>query len=255
MDKAAMEVMAVAVAVMTTLRNQLPDNLKKKMNPNHDMPAYGLWTAVIINSALFIIFAYSFTKPKTRRDWRSFGAFSAFIVALFTEMYGVPVTIYLLSGWLQRRYPNVDPFSHDAGHIWWTITGQQGDPHTSFLHVLSTLFIFGGFILISHAWRVLYRAQTTHKLATTGAYSWIRHPQYVGFIAILLGFLLQWPTLLTIIMFPLLVWMYMRLAISEEKEAELEFGDDYKHYAATTPRWIPHWGGHHRSDAHDQLLS
>ena len=120
---------------------------------NHEaVSAYGLWSLVGINSLVFLIFAYSFTKPRSSRDWRSFGAFSAFIVAMFTEMYGVPVTIYLLSGWLQRRYPGLDPLSHDAGHLWWTLTGQHGNPHSGVLHILSYLLIVGGFILLSAAW-------------------------------------------------------------------------------------------------------
>jgi protein-S-isoprenylcysteine O-methyltransferase Ste14 len=220
----------------------------------HDtMSAYGLWTLVIINSAVFIIFAYSFTKPSSARDWRSFGGFSAFIVAMFTEMYGVPVTIYLLSGWLQRRYPGLDPLSHDAGHLWWTLTGQHGNPHFGVLHILSNVLILGGFVLLSTAWRVLYKAQRERQLATTGIYARIRHPQYVGFIAIMFGFLLQWPTILTLAMFPLLVWMYVRLAHGEEREAEREFGPEYERYAATTPRWIPHWGTGGQPTAHPRV--
>ena len=207
------------------------------------MSAYGLWSLVIINSAVFIIFAYSFAKPKSSRDWRSLGGFSAFIVAMFTEMYGVPVTIYLLSGWLQRRYPGLDPLSHDAGHLWWTLTGRHGDPHTGALHILSNVFILGGFVLLAYAWRVLYQAQRKHQLATTGIYASLRHPQYLGFIAIMFGFLLQWPTILTIAMFPLLVWMYVHLAHAEERDALREFGEAYKHYAAVTPGWIPRWSG------------
>jgi len=113
----------------------------------HDaMPAYGLWGLVIINTAVFVIIAFSFTKPQTRRDWRSFGALSAFIVALFTEMYGFPLTIYLLSGWITRTYPGIDPFSHNAGHLWSTLLGLHGDPHLSVFHLLSIAAIFGGFI-------------------------------------------------------------------------------------------------------------
>src|SRR5712692_986678 len=204
----------------------------------HGTAAYGLWSLVIINSLVFIIFAFSFTHPRTARDWRSFGAFAAFVVALFTEMYGFPLTIYLLSGWLGSRYPGLNLLSHDAGHLWHTLFGWHGDPHADPLHILSNVLIGGGFILLASAWRVLYEAQRSHTLATTGLYAHVRHPQYVGFVLIMLGFLLQWPTLPTLAMFPILVIMYARLARQEEQDALAEFGEAYARYAATTPAFF-----------------
>ena len=206
------------------------------------MSAYGLWSLVIINSLIFIVFAFSFAKPKSPRDWRSFGAFSAFIVALFTEMYGFPLTIYLLSGWLQNRFPRLSLTSHEAGHLWWTLLGIKGDPHSNPLHLLSNIFILGGLILLGAAWQVLYKAQRNHTLAVTGPYAVIRHPQYVAFIVIMLGFLLQWPTILTLAMFPILVVMYVRLAHYEERQAVAEFGEQYVAYAARTPGFFPRLG-------------
>ncbi|MDD5083404.1 MAG: isoprenylcysteine carboxylmethyltransferase family protein [Candidatus Moranbacteria bacterium] len=202
--------------------------------------AYGLWPLVIINSLIFIIFAFSFTKPKTSRDWRSLGAFSAFIVALFTEMYGFPLTIYLFSGWLSTTFPGIDFFSHNSGHLLEDFFGWGGDPHFGPFHIASYILIFYGFSLLADAWGALYKAQKNHTLAMTGPYARIRHPQYVGFILIMLGFLLQWPTLLTAIMFPILVWMYIRLAKSEEQEAKKEFGEEWENYAKRTPTFIPH---------------
>ena len=210
------------------------------MNPTEN--AYGLWSLVIINSLVFIIFAFSFTKPKTPRDWRSFSAFSAFIVALFTEMYGFPLTIYLLSGWLQSRYPGVDWFAHDSGHLLEMLFGWRANPHFGPFHLLSMVFIGGGFILLSSAWKVLYLAQRSHQLATAGVYAKVRHPQYDAFVLIMFGFLLQWPTLLTLLMFPVLVWMYIRLARSEEKDALAEFGDAYIQYIRKTPAFFPQMG-------------
>ena len=207
-----------------------------------DAPAYGLWSLVVINSLIFIIFAFSFTKPRTSRDWRSFSAFSAFIVALFVEMYGFPLTIYLVSGWLTSRYPGLDPFSHEAGHLWNTLIGWKINPHFDPLHILSNVLIFGGFILLSAAWKVLYEGQRDHKLASTGPYAHVRHPQYGGFVLIMLGFLLQWPTILTLLMFPVLVWMYVRLARREEQEVMAEFGDTYSRYAESTPAFLPCFG-------------
>jgi protein-S-isoprenylcysteine O-methyltransferase Ste14 len=216
---------------------------------NHVAPAYGLWLLVILNSAVFIIFAFSFFKPQTQRDWRSFGAFSAFIVALFVEMYGFPLTIFLLSGWLQTRAPGLDVFSHDAGHLWTTIFGLKGNAHFNWIHILSNLLLLAGFWMLAAAWPVLYRAQKARQLATGGVYARVRHPQYAGFIVIMLGFLVQWPTILTLAMFPVLVTMYVRLAISEERQAEAQFGQAWRDYAAHTPRFVPRLGGLKRLEA------
>jgi protein-S-isoprenylcysteine O-methyltransferase Ste14 len=209
----------------------------------NETPAYGLWSLVIINSLVFIIFAFSFAKPQSPRDWRSFGAFSAFLVALFTEMYGFPLTIFLLSGWLTSRFPGVDWMSHDAGHLLEMMFGWRTNPHFGPFHALSFIFIGGGFWLLAASWRVLYRAQRAHRLATSGPYARLRHPQYVGFVLIMFGFLVQWPTLVTLIMFPVLVTMYVLLAKGEERDAEAAFGNEYRRYAVTTPRFFPHWGG------------
>jgi hypothetical protein len=141
------------------------------MNHAQEVPAYGLWPLVVINSAVFIMFAFSFFKPKTRRDWRTFGGFSAFIIALFVEMYGFPLTIYLLYPWLIQKFPGVDPLSHDFGHLWYTLLGFRGDPHQNPIHIASNLFILGGFLLLSASWRVLHNAQREGKLAVTGPYA------------------------------------------------------------------------------------
>lgn len=208
---------------------------------NTETPAYGLWTLVVLNAAIFILFAFSFTKPRTARDWRSFGAFSAFLVALFTEMYGFPLTIYLLSGWLASRYPGIDLLTHNNGHLLQTLLGWKGDPHFSPIHWISNLLIGGGFFLIGAAWDILYKAQRDQQVATTGPYAYLRHPQYVGFIVIMLGFLIQWPTILTLLMFPVLIVMYVRLARREERDALAEFGEPYARYAAQTPAFFPRW--------------
>jgi protein-S-isoprenylcysteine O-methyltransferase Ste14 len=242
--------MAEVVAVTNLAKNKSlessqirTDHLKSPRGSTmNNAPAYGLWGLVIINSLIFIVFAFSFTKPKNARDWRSFGAFSAFIVALFTEMYGIPLTLYLLSGWLQTRFPGMNLLGHDTGHLWWTLLGLKGDPHANPIHWLSNIFIVGGLFLLGSAWEVLYKAQRSHTLAKSGPYARVRHPQYTAFIIIMIGFLIQWPTLLTLIMFPILVFMYVRLAHQEEQDALAEFGEEYARYTAETPAFSPHWG-------------
>ena len=203
------------------------------------IPGYGLWALAAINAAFFIFFAWSFYKPTNARDWRSLGLFSAFVVALFAEMYGFPLTLFLLSGWLSSTFPQVNWLTHDAGHVFEMMFGWRGNPHFGPFHIASFVFIGGGFWLLSAAWPVLYRAQREGRVAREGPYARIRHPQYVGFFLIMTGFLLQWPTLLTLAMYPVLVWVYSRLSISEERDSVERFGEDYGHYMAQVPRFMP----------------
>ena len=101
------------------------------------------------------------------------------------------------------------------------------------------MLIVGGLILLAASWKVLFRAQQNHELAVTGPYARVRHPQYAAFMVIMFGFLVQWPTLPTLAMFPVLVWIYVRLARREEKEAMAEFGEEYARYVENTPRFFP----------------
>jgi len=207
-----------------------------------NLPDYGLWQLVIINSVIFLVFVFSFFKPQTRRDWRTFGTFAAFIIALFTEMYGFPLTIYLLSGWLVSRFPEIDWFSHNSSHLLQTLLGWQGNAHFGPLDTISNIFVPGGLALLAVSWKVLFRAQRNDQIASTGPYARVRHPQYAAFIIIMIGFLLQWPTIPTLIMFPVLVVVYSRLARREEREAFERFGELYSQYARNVPRFIPRIG-------------
>ena len=200
---------------------------------------YGLWSLVVLNSAIMIAFGISFFHPRTGRDWRAMGGYSAFIVALFTEMYGAPLTVYLLSGWLGERFPALTA-THEGGHVWNDLIGWDADPHVSPFHVASYLLIGGGFWLIAAAWTVLHRAASEAQLATSGPYAWLRHPQYLGFLLVMAGWLLQWPTIPTLLMFPVLAVVYARLARHEEREVALHFGAVWDAYAARVAPYRPH---------------
>lgn len=200
---------------------------------------YGLWPLVVINTAVLVIFAFSFYHPgNNRRDWTVMGGFSAFMVALFTEMYGAPFTVYLLSGWLGNRFPLLRA-THGGGHLWNDLIGWNADPHMSPFHLASYVFIGGGFWMIAVAWKALHLAARDRRLATEGPYAWVRHPQYLGFLAVMVGFLLQWPTIPTLVMFPVLAVVYSRLALREEAEVAAGFGGAWVSYAHQVNRFVP----------------
>ena len=204
--------------------------------------AYGMWVIVLFNIGLFLFFILSFLAPKGRIEWRNMGVVTAFLIALFTEMYGFPLTIYLLTGWLGEAYPVLQPFNHKFGHLWVVVFGGS-DLAWMIVMGLSLLFLITGYILMSKGWRQVHNAQG--QLVTDGIYTFARHPQYTGLFLVIAGFLIQWPTLLTVIMAPMLIYGYVRLAGSEEKTMQQQFGQHYLDYAAMTPRFFPpiqQWG-------------
>lgn len=197
---------------------------------------YGLWLMVLINAAILLLFLLSFLRPAQRREWGGFGVVTAFIVALFTEMYGFPLTIYLLAAALGRE-PFPDPFAHDSGNL---IASLLGVVEWSWLFMLlGGALIAAGLLVISAAWRRIHAARRTGALVTDGPYAFVRHPQYSGLLLMIVGALVQWPTLITAVMAPVLALTYVRLARREESGLRKRFGAAYDAYARHTPAFLP----------------
>lgn len=199
--------------------------------------AYGFWSLVIVNVALFAFFILSFLTPFKKREWRSMGVTLAFFVALFTEMYGFPLTIYILTAILGNRYPVLNPFSHASGHLWLTFLGGGAIMMTA-IHITSNGLTLIGFVIMWKGWRLIHRAKG--GLVTDGPYAYVRHPQYSGLFLIMIGLLIQWPTIITALMFPVLIFIYYRLSKTEESDMVKAVGDEYKRYIEKIPMFIPH---------------
>ncbi len=198
--------------------------------------AYGMWLFVAINAGIFIFFALSYLKPKRRWEWRSLGAFSAFTVALFTEMYGFPLSIYVLTSILGSRYPVTNPFTHGNGNLWAVFLG--GSEYLSWLFMfLGSVAMIAGLVVMGKAWKQIHAAKG--ELVTAGLYRRVRHPQYFGLFLITVGMFIQWPTIVTAAMWPILMFMYYRLARREEKEMESAFGDRFLDYKRKVPMFLP----------------
>jgi protein-S-isoprenylcysteine O-methyltransferase Ste14 len=206
--------------------------------------AYGLWPVVLFNVLLVLGFAVGFLRPRARADWRAMGVFSAWLVALFTEMYGIPLTIYGLTALLGRRYPVLDPFSHKNGHLLVVLAGGSQVVYIVVMTLTTALF-WAAIVIMERAWRQIHRA--SGGLVTDGVYARLRHPQYSAMFLLIVSLLIQWPTLLTLLMAPVLIAAYARLARREEVDLVARFGDVYRAYMRDVPAFVPRLRKHDKA--------
>mgnify|MGYP003384840962 CR=1 FL=1 len=193
----------------------------------------GAWVLAILMIVGISWFLYRYLAPKTWREWASAGVVQAFIIALYAEMYGFPLTIYLLS-----RFFGLDRGDLNAS-LWSTLLG-IGQAGMMISMILGYALVLLGIGIFFQGWRQVHRARQQNQLVTDGLYRFVRHPQYTGlFIALFGEGVVHWPTLFSVGLFPLIVFAYMMLARKEEQHVLAEFGDEYRAYQQRVPKFIP----------------
>ena len=201
---------------------------------------YFNWWLVTGYILLVGVFIYGLLQPRRKSEWRSAGIAQAWVIALYAEMYGLPLTAYLCMGWLGRS--KADAETHFNGHLWPMLLGVEG-PTLIYAQFWCTVIgqglILIGAILSIVGWRQLHKAVQAGEMASSGLYRWIRHPQYTGFFLFLIGSVINWPTLITVITMPILAFVYWRLALTEEKDSIELFGDQYREYMKSTGAFWP----------------
>ncbi|MFQ5585348.1 MAG: methyltransferase family protein [Thermodesulfobacteriota bacterium] len=198
-------------------------------------PAFGgTWGLTVIMVVIASWIIYKYLAPQSFKEWRNAGLIQAFIIALYAEMYGFPLTVYIFVSFLGLDIP----WLHMSGHLWSYLFG-WGAGMAMVEMFIGYAFVFAGISLIAKGWGEIYRVRKEKKLVTEGLYRYMRHPQYTGIYLTILGQLIHWPTIPTLLLSPVIVWAYRHLARTEEKVMIERFGDEYRAYVGRVPMFFP----------------
>lgn len=197
----------------------------------------GMWGLAVIVTVIISWLMYRYLAPDSWKEWTRAGVLQAFIIAFYAEMYGFPLTIYFLA-----RFFGLDLAWGEGGNLWAQLFG------TPTAHIVAMLLgysiVFVGATLVADGWRRIHQARGSDTLMTDGIYARMRHPQYSGLFLIVFGEgVVHWPTLLSVVAFPIIVAAYTFLARKEEKQMLAKFGDEYRQYQRCVPMFIPRRDG------------
>jgi len=184
------------------------------------------WQVVVFFILIFLAFLIPLSYRR-KPQWIEYGLVTAFFVSLFVEMYGIPLTILLASKYFfvpgTQLPPNLLVINFMGVELGMDLAMVYG-----------SILILGGTLLIIISWITLYRNSKDNKLVDKGIYAYSRHPQYLGFILVILGWFYGWPTPLTFIFSPILIYKYLKVSKKEEEEI-LKENPDYEQYKKKVP--------------------